>query len=55
MDWFGDDFRPDGWEQSERWKFLFTEAVPVLFFVLVGVVFWIAGGTTRKHAASARK
>ncbi len=55
VDWFGDDFRPDGWEQSERWKFLFTEAVPVLFFVLVGVVFWIAGGTTRKHAASARK
>ncbi|MEI6250806.1 MAG: APC family permease, partial [Actinomycetes bacterium] len=54
VDWFGDDFRPDGWAQSERWKFLFTEAIPVLFFMLVGVLFWVAGGRTRKHAANAR-
>lgn len=41
--WFGDDYRPDGWEQSEKWKYLFTEAIPVSIFILIGVIFWAVG------------
>src|ERR1700730_13181246 len=35
--WFGDDFRPQGWAHAERFTYLWTELLPVLFFVVVGV------------------
>ncbi|MBU6347392.1 MAG: APC family permease [Actinomycetales bacterium] len=41
--WFSDDFRPDGWEASEKWKFMLIEAVPLAVFVLIGVIFWAVG------------
>ncbi|HTY72287.1 MAG TPA: APC family permease [Actinomycetes bacterium] len=45
--WFGPDYAPDGWAQHERWTYLFTEAVPLLVFVAVGSLFWLAGRKTR--------
>ncbi len=52
VDWFADDFRPDGWTMDERWRYFLIEAVPVLFFVLVGVIFWAMGGRVRRNKAS---
>ena len=58
--WFGDAFRPDGWAQSEKWSYFFTEAIPVAIFVLLGSVFYALGAPTRRdtgavavHAAEA--
>lgn len=42
-EWFGDDYRPDGWEAAEKWKFLLTELVPLLFFMGMGILFWAIG------------
>lgn len=41
--WFGSDYRPDGWDFSERWVYLLTEAVPLIIFVGTGVAFWLIG------------
>ncbi len=49
--WFGDDFRPDGWGAGERLTFLWTELLPVLCFVVIGVFFWWRGKRTREQAA----
>jgi glutamate:GABA antiporter len=51
MHWFGSDFAPDGWAHGERWSYLATEAVPVLVFVLIGVLFWAMGTKTRRDVA----
>jgi glutamate:GABA antiporter len=53
MDWFGADFRPDGWSASEGWLYLATELVPVLVFIAVGVLFWRMGRRTRQENAAA--
>jgi glutamate:GABA antiporter len=53
MDWFGDDFRPEGWAASEGWTYLLTELVPVLVFVAIGVLFWRLGRRTREANAAA--
>jgi amino acid transporter len=45
--WFGADFAPSGWDPSQKWVYLLTEAVPVLCFVGVGVLFWWLGRGTR--------
>ena len=45
--WFGSNYLPDGWESSQKWVYLATEAVPVLCFAVIGVVFWALGGRTR--------
>jgi amino acid transporter len=50
--WFGSDFIPDGWTYSERYKFLLTEALPVLIFICVGVLFYVMGRKTRERAAA---
>ena len=49
--WFGDDFRPSAWGADEKWKYLATELVPLLVFVAVGVLFWVAGKPTRMRLA----
>lgn len=41
--WFADAYRPDGWAASEKWKYLFTEAIPLGIFILIGVLFWAIG------------
>jgi glutamate:GABA antiporter len=50
-DWFGADFRPEGWGAGERLTYLWTELVPVLCFVVIGVFFWWRGKRTRELAA----
>src|SRR6201994_4532888 len=51
MHWFGPDFAPDGWSHSERLTYLATEALPVLVFVVIGALFWVAGKKTRDDIA----
>jgi amino acid transporter len=45
--WFGSDFAPDGWDPSQKWVYLLTEAIPVLCFAVIGVLFWWLGRGTR--------
>jgi glutamate:GABA antiporter len=45
--WFGTNYLPGGWEPSQKWVYLLTEALPVLCFVAVGVLFWALGSRTR--------
>ena len=51
--WFGSDFIPDGWAYSERWVYLWTELIPVLFFIGMGVLFWWLGRATRSEMVTA--
>jgi amino acid transporter len=53
FDWFGPDYRPDGWKASEAGLYLATELIPVLVFVVVGVLFWVSGAPTRRANAAA--
>ncbi|MGW7548914.1 APC family permease [Streptomyces sp. NPDC054770] len=48
--WFGADYAPDGWSHSERGKYLLTELVPLVGFMLLGVLFWALGRPTRAAA-----
>lgn len=52
IDWFSDEFRPEGWEQGERYTYLLIEAVPLALFVVTGIIFYIAGSRTREHKAT---
>ena len=52
IDWFGDDFRPDGWLAEENMNYLLIELVPLLIFILVGVIFYFAGGRVRAEKAT---
>lgn len=45
--WFSSDFAPSGWAYSERFKYLLTELIPVLVFIVIGVAFWALGHRTR--------
>jgi amino acid transporter len=47
--WFGSQFAPSGWTHSERWTYMLTEIVPILFFALIGVAFYFAGTKTRRE------
>ncbi|MDT5215874.1 MAG: hypothetical protein QOK18_4113, partial [Mycobacterium sp.] len=40
----------DSWTPSEKWAYLFTEAVPLVLFIALGVTFWALG---RKEAEAA--
>ena len=42
--WFGPDFLPEGWTHAQRYTFLLTEAIPVLSFACIGVLFWWLAG-----------
>ena len=54
VSWFGSDFAPSGWTHSERWTYMATQLVPILVFAGIGVLFYIAGGKTRREAAALR-
>ncbi len=45
--WFGANYAPSGWDPSQKWVYLLTEVVPVLSFVVIGVLFWWLGRPTR--------
>jgi amino acid transporter len=49
--WFGTDFIPESWTHAERFTYLWTELIPVLIFVAVGVLFWWMGRRTRAEVA----
>src|SRR5712691_8362216 len=49
--WFGSDFIPSNWTYAERYTYLWTELLPVLSFIAVGVLFWWLGRRTRAQAA----
>jgi amino acid transporter len=49
--WFGTDFIPESWTYAERFTYLWTELVPVLVFIVIGVLFWWLGRGTRRQTA----
>ena len=51
--WFGADFIPENWTYAERYTYLWTELIPVLIFIAVGVLFWWLGRRTRAQAVQA--
>lgn len=53
--WFGADFIPENWTYAERYTYLWTELIPVLAFIVVGVLFWWLGRKTRAQAAEAAR
>ncbi|MCX6415414.1 MAG: hypothetical protein NTU77_12580, partial [Actinobacteria bacterium] len=52
IDWFGDDFRLDGWGADEKWTYLLVEAIPLSLFILLGVIFYFSGSKARHHKAA---
>jgi amino acid transporter len=53
--WFGADYAPDGWTHAERGQYLLTELVPLIAFVLLGVLFWALGRPTRRAISLAKE
>jgi amino acid transporter len=51
--WFGSNFAPSNWTYAQRYTYLWTELIPVLAFIAVGVLFWWLGRRTRAQAAAA--
>ena len=49
--WFSSDFAPSSWKYGERFTYLWTELIPVLVFIAVGVLFWWLGRKTRAEIA----
>ena len=43
INWFGSDFAPKGWNQSERLQYLWIELIPLVLFIAVGTLFWFSG------------
>jgi hypothetical protein len=43
---------PDGWDPSQKWVYLLTEALPVLCFAVIGVLFWALGSSTRAEVVT---
>lgn len=50
--WFGSDFRPEDWTYAQRYTYLWTELMPVMIFIAVGVLFWWLGRKTRAQIAT---
>jgi hypothetical protein len=48
--WFGPDFIPSNWTYAERYTYLWTELIPVLVFIVIGMLFWWMGRRTRAQA-----
>jgi glutamate:GABA antiporter len=52
--WFGGAFTPEDWTYAQRYTYLWTELIPVLAFIAIGVLFWWLGRRTRAQAAAAQ-
>jgi amino acid transporter len=50
--WFQGNYLVDGWSTSEKWTYLFTEAVPLALFIAIAVAFWWFGKRHRERAAA---
>jgi amino acid transporter len=46
-DWFGDAFRPEEWTADENWRYFLFQGIPLLVFIIIGSIFYVAGGKTR--------
>jgi amino acid transporter len=53
--WFGSDFIPESWTYAQRFTYLWTELIPVVVFIAVGVLFWRLGKRTRLERAGAER
>lgn len=51
--WFSSAFAPSGWGYNQWFTYLFTELIPVLIFIVVGVLFWVLGARTRVDIVTA--
>jgi amino acid transporter len=49
--WFGSNFIPESWTYGQRYTYLLTELIPVLCFIVIGVLFWWLGRRTRADVA----
>ena len=47
--WFGDAFRPAGWDATQGMTYLLTALVPIVAIKLLGFIFWIIGHFTEKR------
>jgi hypothetical protein len=52
--WFSRDYAPYGRHHDERVKYLLTEALPLLGFMLLGVLFWALGRPPRRAETGPR-
>jgi amino acid transporter len=52
--WFGPNYLPEGWTHAQRFTYLWTELVPVLIFIVIGTLFWVAGRRTRSEQVVVR-
>jgi glutamate:GABA antiporter len=50
--WFGGGFAPTGWGYAERFTYLWTELIPVVVFIGIGVLFWWLGRATRAQVVT---
>ncbi len=46
--WFGSAYAISGWT---KWGYFWTNLIPLLIFITVGVAFWAMGGDTRRAVA----
>jgi amino acid transporter len=53
--WFQGSFTPESWTHAERFTYLWTELIPVLAFIAIGVLFWRLGKRTRLEQAGAER
>ena len=50
--WVSEAYAPEGWVASERWTYLLVEVVPLVIFVITGIVFYLMGAKTRDNRAT---
>jgi glutamate:GABA antiporter len=46
--WFGSAYAISGWT---KWGYFWTNLIPLLVFICIGVVFWALGSNTRRAVA----
>ncbi|MDT4937226.1 MAG: glutamate:GABA antiporter [Pseudonocardiales bacterium] len=51
--WFSGNYLADGWDTTEKWVYLLTEAIPLVIFTVIAVTFWYFGKRHREKAAMA--
>ncbi len=47
--WFGDEFRPAGWDASQGTTYFLTALIPLVVIKLIGIIFWAIGHFTEKR------
>jgi len=47
--WFGDEFRPAGWDASQGGLYFLTAIIPLIAIKVLGIIFWAVGRFTEKR------